>query len=245
MAPKFTDQLSEALKSDTIVEVLMKALSPSILLSVQEMMQQELGQSLKDLAAENRALKVKVTQLQRDNEDLVKRIKSTDERVETIDRESRSKNIIINGLPNTSFVEAGSADGQDGDNITNMAVAKTVCKLFQDKLNVTVPLEDISSSFRMKKGPKDKERPIMVKFANSNTKESVMRAKKELGKNNIPIFISDHLTKAAAEIFAKARALVKGKKLHAAWSFSGLVYVKVNPTARATIIKSLNDLPVS
>jgi len=131
MGPKFTEQLLDALKSDSTVEALMKALYTSILLSLKELVQQELGQSLKEMATENKALKAKVSHLQRDNGDLKKHIKSSDERLETIYRESRSKNIIINGLPQSSFIEAGSADGQDGDNITNLAIAKTVCNCFK------------------------------------------------------------------------------------------------------------------
>jgi len=95
----------------------------------------------------------------------------------------------------------------------------------------------------MKKGPKDTELPVIIKFSNSNVKESVMRAKKGLLKKSLPIFISDHLTKAAAENFTKARALVKDKGLHSAWSFNGLVCTKTSPIAQAVVVKPVKDLP--
>ncbi len=58
------------------------------------------------------------------------------------------------------------------------------------------------------------------------------------------IFINENLTKVNANLFFCARKLVKNKKLAAAWTTNGYVYVKTDqdPNARAKRITHLRDL---
>ena len=95
----------------------------------------------------------------------------------------------------------------------------------------------------MKRGKKDKFRPIMVKFASRRLRDSIMIAKKNLSSDS-EIFISEHLTKSTTDIFMKARAMKKEKKLHAAWTYKGQVFVRKTDeaTSRPTLIKSVQDL---
>ena len=79
-------------------------------------------------------------------------------------------------------------------------------------LNITVTPDDIISAFRMKAGPRDKIRPVMVKFKTSQIRDSVMGAKKNLRLNNKPIYFSDHLTRAAGELFFSARGWSSNEK---------------------------------
>ena len=71
-----------------------------------------------------------------------------------------------------------------------------------------------------------------------------MGAKKGLRQNNRPIYFSDHLTKAAGDLFFAARALVKQRKIHAAWTFNGQVFIRIaNDNTKPLLIKSSADLP--
>ena len=113
-------------------------------------------------------------------------------------------------------------------------------------MNLDISPEDITAAFRLKaNGPKDKVRPVMVKFKSVELKNQVMRAKKKLTEDKSTTFVSEHLTKAAGELFAKARALKKQSKVHKAYTYNGNVYVRLtsDPTARPTLIKSVDDLP--
>src|SRR5207244_11212852 len=96
----------------------------------------------------------------------------------------------------------------------------------------------------MKAGPRDKIRPVLVKFPSCQIRDKVMGAKKGLRVANKPIYLSDHLTRAAGELFFSARALVKQRQIHAAWTFNGQVYIRIaTDNARPQLVRSSTDLP--
>lgn len=67
--------------------------------------------------------------------------------------------------------------------------------------------------------------------------------KKTLRNSDKQIHISEHLTKTAADLFAKARSFVKEKKCHAAWTFKGQVYIKkTSDEGKGMLVKSISDL---
>lgn len=117
--------------------------------------------------------------------------------------------------------------------------------MLKKELNVDISLNEIASAFRMKKGSKDNTRPVMVKFSSLRSKEVVMRAKKQLRVNKRPVFISEHLTKHNADLYNKARSLVKEKKLFSTWSFNGQIFYKISSDAssRPVLLKSFEALP--
>ena len=110
-------------------------------------------------------------------------------------------------------------------------------------MEITISPEEIVSAFRMKAGPRDKIRPLLVRFKSSQIRDKVMGAKKGLRLANKPIYLSDHLTRAAGELFFSALALVKQHKIHDAWTFNGQVYIRItNDNAKPLLIKASNDL---
>jgi len=206
------DQLLEALKQDSITEALGAAIAPFLALSVQEIINKELGQTHKQLTADNKTLKNQVQALSTENVELKTRLTSAEERLDTLDRESRGKNIIIRGLPEGSYAERAGASNAPDDSASSLSVTNTVLKLFSEEMGVTVDPKDVTAAFRMKAGPRDTARSIMIKFDSAKTKEAVIRAKKHLHQKKSQVYISEHLTKAAAERFARARALVRVRK---------------------------------
>lgn len=243
------DQLLESLKNEDIAAAIGKAMSPFISLAVSETVKntmQEITKSFKELALENRNLQQKVKSLEDDNTNIKKRLVSAEDRLEVIERESRRGNIIIRGLPESSYAERASAATSGDDTVTERreSVCKTVCDMLQTDMDIRISPDDILSVFRMKAGPRDKIRPVLVKFQSSHIRDKVMGAKKVLRLANKPIFLSDHLTRAAGELFFSARALVKQHKIHAAWTFNGQVFIRIaNDNARPQLIRSSNDLP--
>ena len=113
------------------------------------------------------------------------------------------------------------------------------------ELNVQLQPHDVLEAFRMKQEPNDKCRPVLIKFANQRVRQTLMAKKKVLREGNKQIFFSDHLTKPIADMFAKARSLVKERKLFGAWTFKGQLFVKRSPepTARGSLVKTANELP--
>lgn len=250
MAPKSIDvQLIEALKNPDVIEALGKAIGSLIILTVEETVKNsltEITKTLKDIASDNRALQLQTKKLADENDSLKKRLSSVEERIEFLDRESKQQNIIIRGLPETSYSERGSADGfQDSTTTKHESVGKTVSDMLSKELGIKISDDDMTTAFRMRAGPHDKVRPILVRFSTKQVRDSVMRSKKNLRVNNTPVYISEHLTRSTADLFASARTMVKQGKISASWTYNGQVFIKKTSdlNARPMLIKSANDLP--
>src|SRR5687768_3559312 len=79
--------------------------------------------------------------------------------------------------------------------------------------------EDVSRAYCVKSDPKDKTRPIIIRFIARKLRDQVLRAKASLKSKSGPrIFISEQLTKTSSNLFDKARQLVKDKKIHSVWT---------------------------
>ena len=89
-------------------------------------------------------------------------------------------------------------------------------------MSVKVQSQDISVAHRLKAGPRDKTRPLIVRFVNRKVRNEVHRSKKKL--KDIPsneIYISEHLNKSTSDLFYSARKMVK--RIAAAWTQNGQV----------------------
>ena len=168
-------------------------------------------------------------------------------RVDELERYSRTDNIIIRGLPEQSSAERASAIAV-GDNLStmesNLSVEKTVVSFLKESLNIDVTSHDISIAHRLKKGPKDSTRPVIVRFTNRKTRNLVFNSKKLLKDSGCLVFISEQLTKSASDLFFDARKALQEKKLFATWTQNGQVFAKFtsDPNVRAVIIKCRADL---
>ena len=162
---------------------------------------------------------------------------------------SRNDNLIIRGLPERTAAERAS-DAPDLNSGAPMlretfeSVERTTLEFFNSSLGVAVTQQDVSIAHRIRAGPNDKVRPIIVRFNNRKVRNAVFRAKKMLKNDSRHIFISEHLAKLASELFFEARKYVKDKRLNSAWTMNGQVYAKTdsNPTTRAKLIKCRADL---
>jgi len=104
-------------------------------------------------------------------------------RLDQLDTITKRDNIIIRGLPETSYSERATASHSDDGGMINdshTAVESTVIAFCRDMLHVTVSANDIASAHRMKAGTKDITRPIMVRFATRRKRDVVYRSKKAL-----------------------------------------------------------------
>ena len=163
---------------------------------------------------------------------------------------TRLDNLIFKGLPEQSFAERGTPAATDTDSAaiadSHLAVEQTVIAFCRDSLHIDVDKRDISTAHRLKAGPKDSIRPVIVRFTNRRIRDAVFRAKKQLKTLPKPVYISEHLTKLSADIFYESRKLVRNKKLHSTWSQNGQIYIKVtsDPASRPKLIKSRAELSI-
>ena len=236
MAPKSIkpEDLIEAMLDKRVQEAMAANTSSSLARMIEEVLTKKLEAILRtcsELKRENVALKLSLetaeSSLQtitRVNADLVVRLNNQE-------CYSRRENIVIRGLPEVSYAEAGStsANGTAQDDIPNgstSAVEQSVISLCREKLGVQVSPSDISSAHRIRKGEKDLTRPVIVRFICTKVRDQVMRAKKNLKSDGSRIYISEHLTHTASKSFYKARKLVREKKIASTWTMNGQVYFK-------------------
>lgn len=245
------DQLLEALKSDATIEALGKALAPIITLTIQEVMAKEmvtLRAHIGTLTADNKRLNAEVAMLRDESSAMKSRLLSTESKLDVLERSNRANNLIIRGLPETTLAERSSADGNPEAPMVSSnksSIVQSVCEFLQKDLNMIIDPEDVSYAYRLKAGPKDKVRPVLVKLESYTTKSKILSARRTLVASRSSIYINEHLTEINSKIFAAARSSVKNKRVHSAWSFNGLIYIKANNqlNCRPTLIRSIDDLP--
>jgi len=158
-------------------------------------------------------------------------------RIDELETHKRCENIIIRGLPKTSYAErasgcpSGAAMTTDNASFaeTSLAVEKAVITLCRDRLGITVaPPGYYSSSNGDLSSTSLSERNEGHYTSNISpfhkSLDSVYFAKKALRNDSsrAKIFISVHLTKDVGDIFFEARKLVREKKL----SSRGVIFVK-------------------
>jgi hypothetical protein len=246
------EDLIEALLDPRVVDAISKALSPSIALSIDEV----LGKRLEGLVTSVRDLKGEVTRLNKqcdevhkENTTLKQQIIIQDRRLDDLETYSRSDNLIIRGLPEQSAAERATGGAALDDHATldnHTSVESTVIAFVKDSLGIDLLPRDVSIAHRIKAGPKDLARPIVVRFTSRKVRNLVYSSKKKLKDCGHRVFISEHLTKAASDLFFEARKLVRDKRLSAAWTQNGQIFVKASsdPNIRAVIAKSRSDLNI-
>ena len=240
------------LLSPKVVERLAKALAPIIAQSIEANVTkriEDLTVAVRELKDSNIILTQNNEELKKENQDLRERINDNANKIEMVDKYARSYDIIISGIPETTY--AGRASG--GTPTTNPTFAEnstalehSVIKLFNDKLGIDVRKEDIAIAHRLKKGANDTYRPTIVRFTTRKVRDRVFYAKREL--KNLPkeeqIFISEHLTKEANNLFFVARKMRRERKLSSVWTNHGDVYVKATSEAseKPTIARTIKDM---
>ena len=134
--------------------------------------------------------------------------------VEILKQQMRNKTIVVNGI-------AADPKKETVDQVT------ALCK---DKLKINLHPMDIDKVYAIKTNKNNTTgRSIYVSLTTTRKKDEIMKAKKllrDLDDDTGIIYINEYLTQKQGELFAKARGLVKKKKLIAAWTRDGKVFVK-------------------
>ena len=187
--------------------------------------------TIREVKAENARLNGKCEGLIAENLRLTKSVEEQKKRLDDMDAYSRSDNLIIRGLPERRAAERASAspsldDGASALKEGSGSVEATVLDFCNEVLGVRVDERDISIAHRLKATKNEQVRPVIVRFVNRKTRNAVYEARKRLKDLNKSIFVSEHLSKSASDLFYEARKLLKEKKIHGTWTQNGQVLVK-------------------
>src|SRR6218665_3562830 len=163
----------------------------------------------------------------------------------------RLDNLMIHGLMEVPKVDAGQVmlesknDESSADSVITQAssadsvTTQAVLNLCNNHLGLKVSGSDVAYAFRIPANAKGGCRPVIVRFVNRKIWNMVYSSRKSLHdsskKGSKRIYINEHLTKTNAQLYAKARGLVKEKKIASAWTSGGVVFILQS--------ESLNEKP--
>lgn len=182
--------------------------------------------------------------------------KLLEERIEELDRYSRSYNIIINGLNSNSYSQAASASSVSnssninvgdqsqasepsataGPSTSHVNTMAMVNKFFTDALGIEIGSQDISAAHLLPK--KIQHGSSTSSTVNTRFNSSIIvRFNSKQCRDHVfyarkslkgsGVYINEHLTPRNNELFVKARQLLKVKKVAGAWTSNGNIYIKL------------------
>lgn len=198
---------------------------------------------LKDIVAKHEE---EIAVLQEENACLRVEMNAQHKRIQELESYSRIDNLIISGLEESYASAAGSQTSTVNENAgtgsENSAESEAVFTRFcREKLNVDIKEADISICHRLKKGPKDRFRPMIVRFASRKVRQEVLAARKNLRNASSRIFINEHLTAYSSKLFQSTRQLWKTNKIAGTWTWNCKIFAK-KLDGRIVHISSEQDL---
>ncbi|CAG4959719.1 unnamed protein product [Colias eurytheme] len=108
----------------------------------------------------------KLTPIIEENEQLKQKVSNLEKEMENLKRENKSNNIIIFGL-------------KEGENSTS-ELFKNIKTAFKEDLNISLEQSEVNKLFRLGKNiVQNKPRPVLCSFLNSWRKDEIMKNKKK------------------------------------------------------------------
>lgn len=204
---------------------------------------QEIQKTIAVMSQNQDKLLSKITVLEQENTIFKNKITSLENKIESLERHKLTTSMEIRNVP------------KSGDE--NKETLIKLVKNISNSVNMERPIEesDINNIYR------NKSETVVVSFTSGLQKESLIACCKKYNKSkrllkepslntevlklpgpSRPIYISESLTSFTSHLFFQTREAVKSKKLVAAWTSHGTVYVKKEDTSRPTPIKHETDL---
>lgn len=169
----------------------------------------------------------KISKLETERKEDKMTISILEEKIEYLERKSRSTGIELRNVPKTQ--------GENKESLCSM-----VNKVLQ-ALNIELQPNDIKDTFRL--NSKDSSNPIVAEFTTVVLKDKVLKSVKEFNKNKPkneklntkciglpepakPIYISETLTYKTQRLYYLARAAQKEYGFDFCWTSQGVVYMR-------------------
>ena len=179
-----------------------------------------------------------ILQLQQEKNELWLHVNRLTLRQDAIEAYSRVDNLIIHGLP-LSFSDGVSSDASAADD-TSIKNRKSEESHFESKveyeviflnfcheLQIDIQQSDIAACHRLPKSGRTKYAPLLIRFTNRKICARVLGARKQLRETKKEVYVNEHLTKTASDIFAAVGRLQKDRKILQTWTTNGKMMVKL------------------
>lgn len=177
------------------------------------------------------------------------KIAALEKRVDEFEQYTRRDDVIISGLKPRpySYVKATREKNEDDLTATEqLPLEEQVIQFFQ-KHDITIIKEHIAACHTLSKQEGQKERNIILRFANRRHKVDLMRQGIKLRDANVKVYMNEHLTARNALIAKRARDLRKQKKIQATWTRDCKIWIRTNNSSdeegnKVLLIRDLKDL---
>ncbi len=170
--------------------------------------------------------------VEKNKENLNKDLKGAAKKIDAIEQEMKSKNVVIFGI---------SEENNDDD------VKQRLSQLANDVLQLdNFKPSDIEMTYRLGRPSENSQpRKILVKFKSKKKREEFYRRRKmtpTYENTSQSTYINDDLTLQRAKLFHDTRKLVKQKQLHSTWTQQGNIMVKKNEEDRPIAVYDHQEL---
>ncbi len=196
-SPKINpEDFIEALLDQRVLDAITKVMTP-LTKALEASLSKRLDAmaiTLRSLREDNGRLSEQCKTLVTENADLKRLVADNERRIDDLERYSRSDNLIIRGLPESSFAERATTAPPltDGSALqeSHSSVEMSLINFVKDALKIDIQPSDISTAHRIKAGPKDSTRPVIVRFTKRRVRNLVYGAKKMLKGSTSRIFMA-------------------------------------------------------
>ena len=202
-------------------------------------------QSIEFLSAQNNELKVTINHLEKQSVEDKKCIALLESKIEEIQVGSRKSNLVIKNVPRKK--------DESKEDLLEMSMC-----LFQT-LECNIGKQEIKDIYRVRGKSSEKQNtPIVVETGSTILKTEILKMAKAFNikhqhklrckhmgfktQEDIPVFISEHLTPKGSRLHFLARDLTKSGLYKFCWTSFGKVYVKKNETSPTINIKTEDQI---
>ncbi len=118
-----------------------------------------------------------------------------------------------------------------------------VLTIFKEKLNLQGMCEnDIDLYYRFGHAVQSKVRDVVVRFQSREKRNLVYRCRRNMPRDDPPIYINEDLTLIRSKLFYDARRMKKTGKVSSVWTQEGNVVLKINDSSELLQIRTHDDL---
>ena len=176
------------------------------------------------------------------------KIAELEKRIDELEQYTRKEDVIINGLKSTPCVYSRvvRSRGQSGEDLSEgeqQTLENQVINFFQG-IGISIRGETIAACHTLPKREGQKERSIILRFA--NRKHKTERLKPGWKLRDTQVYVNAYLTKRNAEIAQRARKLRKLKKIQGTWTRDCKNWIRTNTAPgeeeKVLIVWDLKDL---
>ena len=148
-------------------------------------------------------------------------------KMDDIEQDSKLNNLRLVGIPE-----------EEGE-----ILQQKVLEIATKRLNLqTISESDIDLCYRLGKTNESKTRDVIVRFGSREKRNLIYRCRRNMPREDQPIYINEDLTIRRNKLFYDARSSKKSGRLTAVWTQEGNIIIKTSEASEPIAVKTQSDL---